>query len=185
MDSEELILLEEKFILENNAVLDKEYYNISYSGNGGDNISYHPELKRIKSIRKKQMSGSGNHQFEKAKSDKMIESVKDSNRMEIMIDNVYYESLKDASEKLCIGVSTICYRLSSKSSKFDNYVRLKESRCTKGNTKNKPIAIEIDGDKFNSISEASKVLGFTVPYIKHRLYSDEFKNYIIVDDLNK
>lgn len=105
-----------------NAVKDKEFYNIKDTSIGGDVFTNHPEKERIREMRRKQMSGKGNHQYGKPKTDRMIQRVKEANSKPISIDNISYQSIADASRSLGIGASTITYRLDSKN--FQNYRRL-------------------------------------------------------------
>lgn len=116
---DELKKLEESYILSRNAVESDQYYNIKYSAVGGDTFTTNPKKEEIRKKRVVQMSGKNNHQYNKQKTKKMIESVKLANSKVILIDGVTYPSLTFASKKLNIGVTTISYRLNSKS--FDSY----------------------------------------------------------------
>lgn len=119
---EELRDIEEYYIDMFDAVNSKDFYNLSPHSIGGDIFSHHPEKERIRGLRIKQMSGSGNHQYGKEKTAKMIESVRKANSKKIEIDGVVYSSGVEASKALNINTTTICYRLSS--DKFKNYRRL-------------------------------------------------------------
>jgi len=101
------------------AVEDKNFYNLKKSSIGGDCFTSHPEKERIRKMRVEQMTGSSNHQYGVKKTKKMIQSVKEANSKSVIIDNVKYVSIKEASDKLGIGQTTICYRLKSKN--FTNY----------------------------------------------------------------
>lgn len=67
------------------------------------------------------MSGKSNHQYGKPKTEKMIASVKEANSKAIIIEGEEFSSLSEASKKLKVGVTTICYRLNSASEKFKNW----------------------------------------------------------------
>ena len=101
----------------------REIQNIRDKAVGGDIFSGNPNKEKIREMRKKQMSGSGNHQYKKPKTQKMIDSVKETNSKKVVIDGVVYNSIKEASKKLNIKETTICYRLKAKS--FENYKYLK------------------------------------------------------------
>lgn len=118
----ELRDIEEYYISMFNAVEDENFYNLKNTSIGGDTFTSHPEKERIRGMRIKQMSGEGNHQYGKPKTEKMIESVKKANSKPISIDGIHYPSIQRASEIIGIGATTISYRLSSKN--FENYRRL-------------------------------------------------------------
>lgn len=110
-----------------NAVKSKEFYNIKATSIGGDTFTTHPEKERIRQLRVKQMSGKGNNQYGKAKTQRMIDSVKEANSIKIMIGEAEYPSIKEAERVLRasgmkISASTICNRL--KSNEFPEYKRL-------------------------------------------------------------
>ena len=56
------------------------------------------------------------------KNDYTIKRIKEANSKPIMIDNIEYKSMTEASDRLGIGISTISYRLNSEG--FTNYIRL-------------------------------------------------------------
>ncbi|BDA82283.1 endonuclease [Staphylococcus phage vB_SsapH-Golestan-105-M] len=120
--TEELEKAEEDLILKTNAVYDDNYYNVKLSSVGGDIFTTNPRKEELRDMRKKQMSGKGNHQYGKAKTDKMINSVKKANSRAIEIDGVRYNSTSEASRKLEVGHTTIGYRLDSDN--YPNYKRL-------------------------------------------------------------
>lgn len=121
---EELNQLEEYYISHYNAATSPEFYNIKVSAVGGDIFSFNPRKELIREKRKKQMSGEGNHQFGKPKTDRMIESVKVANSKAIQIEGHVYPSVTEASKALKINTTTICYRLNSKSARFHDYIYL-------------------------------------------------------------
>lgn len=89
--------------------------------------------------------------------------------LNITIDNINYNSLSEASEKLKIPVPTILWRVKSKTYKFDNYKYTDEENIKLTlSTK-----ISIDNIEYNSVEEASKKLNFTNGYISRRLNSDD------------
>lgn len=112
----ELEQAEEELILQTNAVHDDNYYNVKLSSVGGDIFTTNPRKEELRALRKKQMSGEGNHQYGKPKTKVMVESVKKANSRAIEIDGVEYPSTSTASKSLGVGHTTIGYRLDS-----DNY----------------------------------------------------------------
>ena len=118
--TEELEKAEEELILKTNAVYDDNYYNVKLSSVGGDIFTTNPRKEELREMRKQQMSGQGNHQYGKPKTEKMISSVKKANSRAIEIDGIKYESTSKASRTLGIGHTTIGYRLDS-----DNYLEYK------------------------------------------------------------
>ena len=112
----ELEQAEEELILQTNAVHDDNYYNVKLSSVGGDIFTTNPRKEELRALRKKQMSGEGNHQYGKPKTKAMVESVKKANSRAIEIDGVEYPSTSTASKSLGVGHTTIGYRLDS-----DNY----------------------------------------------------------------
>ena len=95
-------------------------YNISNSSvGGGDNFTRNPRKEEIRVMRKNQMSGKGNNQYGKPKTEKMIQSVKKANSKRIVVDGVEYESTREFSRLTGIGNTTVCYRL--KSENYKNY----------------------------------------------------------------
>lgn len=118
--TEELEKAEEELILKTNAVYDDNYYNVKLSSVGGDIFTTNPRKEELREMRKQQMSGQGNHQYGKPKTEKMISSVKKANSRAIEIDGIKYESTSKASRTLGIGHTTIGYRLDS-----DNYPEYK------------------------------------------------------------
>lgn len=119
LDEEELNEIEEFVIKDSNAVESDNYYNIKYSSIGGDIFTNNPRKEEIRKMRVEQMSGKGNHQYGKKKTDKMINSVIKANSKKIIVDDVLYKSITDCHNKTGIGISTIHYRLNSDG--FPNY----------------------------------------------------------------
>ncbi|MGR5910647.1 hypothetical protein ACT7C4_21190 [Bacillus pacificus] len=58
---------------------------------GGDIFTNNPRKEEIREIRRKQMSGKGNHQYGKAKTIKMIEAVKQANSRAVIVEGIYYK----------------------------------------------------------------------------------------------
>lgn len=118
----------EKYYIEMfDAVKSSNFYNISYSSIGGDMFTNHPEKERIRKMRVAQMTGKGNNQYGKPKTEKMINSVKKANSTPISINKLEYPSIIEAERQLRtagikISASTICNRI--KSENFPEYKRL-------------------------------------------------------------
>lgn len=178
---EELNRMEEEYILRFNAVDSPQYYNIKLTAIGGDIFTHNPKREEIRQMRIEQMSGEGNHQYGKPKTEKMIMSVKKANSRAVRIDDVVYDSQTIASKELGIGVTTIAYRLDSKY--WPNYERMvpkNPSERYAAHTKTKPI--EIDGVIYNGMKEAAKSKGLSVRTIIYRLDSAKHPSYIRLKD---
>lgn len=111
--------------MERVAFTDNTYNIVKDKSVGGDIFTHNPRKEIIRDMRVKQMTGKGNHQYGKVKSEKMINSVKEANSKRISIDDEVYISITEASKSLNIGISTIVYRLNSKSERFDKWFYLK------------------------------------------------------------
>lgn len=97
----------------------------------------------------------------------------------ITIDNINYNSLSEASEKLKIHITTISWRIKSKNHKFENYKYIDEDNIKLAlSTK-----ILIDNIEYNSVREAVKKLNFTDGYIARRIRSidEEDSEWKILD----
>lgn len=127
--NEELNELEESYIERFKAVESPNYYNIKHAAIGGDIFTDNPRKEEIRAMRKQQMSGEGNHQYGKPKTEKMINSVREANSMAVEIDGKEYKSQSQAARELKIGVSTVNFRLDSDA--FPNYKRLVPKNITK------------------------------------------------------
>lgn len=106
---DESIEAEQRYIKDDNI----KKYNISDSSiGGGDNFSNNPKKEIIRQMRVEQMTGEGNHQYGKPKTEKMINSVKEANSKKICVDGVIYNSLTECSKINNIKITTLHYRLS-------------------------------------------------------------------------
>ena len=132
LDEQELNELEEIVIDLSNAVESKNYYNIKKTSIGGDIFTTNPRKEEIREMRVAQMSGKGNHQYGKPKTEKMIKSVKEANSKKIIVDDILYESLTEFHIKTGVKMSTIHYRL--KSDSFPSYKYLIECEDIKCRT---------------------------------------------------
>lgn len=124
----------------------------------------------------KTRTGDKNPFYGKKVSDENKNKISESNKTrknnvetskKITIDNINYNSLSEASEKLKIPIPTISWRIKSKTKKFENYKytdeeNIKVSLSTK---------ISINNVEYNSVEEASKKLNVTNGYISRRLNS--------------
>jgi len=113
------------------------------------------------------------------------------NRIIIIIDNVEYESYKDASNKLKIPIVTIRWRCLSKNPKYKNYIfkdkenilyseeeqkeRFSNPQKGKQTKFNKPFFI--DNVEYRTLKDASEKLNIHPMTIKGRLKSTKFDNY--------
>jgi group I intron endonuclease len=175
---EQLNSLEELFIRKFDAVNSPIYYNVKYTSIGGDVFTNNPNKEVLRRFRKVQMSGVGNHQYGKAKSEIMISAVQQANSKPIEIDGVVYGSAAEASRVLGCKQTAIMYRLDSPN--FPNYKRLDSKTNRKRKSRNKPIKCEIDGLIYDSLAIASQCLGLSKTCIRRRLLSDNFPNCKII-----
>ena len=177
LDEEELNQLEEEVIGLMNAVESSEYYNLKKTAIGGDIFTTHPQKELIRGMRKKQMSGKGNHQYGKAKTEKMLNSVKEANSKKIIVSGMIYDSITEFSKVSGINVTTVWFRLSSPyyDYRYADYPD-KEIKGQENNPKAK-ISIIINGNVYESILEASKVLNISRRTIRSRLNDKDFPNF--------
>lgn len=119
---EELREVEEYYILQFNAVESDEFYNAKYASIGGDTFTHNPNKEHIRKLKSINSSGENNPMYGVKKNDYTIKRIKEANSKPIMIDNIEYKSMTEASDRLGIGISTISYRLNSEG--FTNYIRL-------------------------------------------------------------
>ena len=97
-------------------------YNIvKDSSVGGDIFTHNPRKEELRELRHKQMSGKSNHQYGKAKTEKMINSVKEANSKKVIINEILYDSGTIARKVLDIPHSTLSYRLKSSNYPDWNY----------------------------------------------------------------
>lgn len=178
---EELNRLEEEYISRFNAVDSPQYYNIKLTAIGGDIFTHHPKKEDIRQMRIEQMSGEGNHQYGKPKTEKMISSVKKANSRAVKIDGVVYDSQTIAAKELGIGITTLAYRLNSKHwPTYERMVPKNPSERYVAHTKTEPI--EIDGVRYDGLKEAVREVGFSIGTIINRLNSDKYPSYIRLKD---
>lgn len=105
---------------------------------------------------------------------------------EIIIDNIEYDSITEASQKLNIDKSLIRFRL--KSPHFKNYLFQDDELNKKYNkyeiidphlSKKEPISI--NGVEYESITQATKDLNKTHDYINWRLNSKSYPNWFYLN----
>lgn len=173
---QELEALEEGFIHYYNAVFDPHSYNLKQTSIGGDTFTDNPNRERTRELKRVNATGMNNPQYNKDKSEKMIQSVKQANSKKVVADGVLYSSLTEASKDLGIPVSTVNYRLDSDT--FPSYIRLspkKDVSARKNN--NKRIKVSIDGVIYASIAEASRELGCSTAKVRGRIKLDDFPTW--------
>ncbi|MGB6408101.1 MAG: hypothetical protein WBF39_11535 [Planococcus donghaensis] len=177
--AEELNALEEYYILLYKAVESPTYYNVKFTSIGGDIFTMNPNKESIRLQRVQQMSGEGNHQYGKAKSRKMIESVRKANSRVVMIDNVEYSSGKEAAEILNIKTTTLNYRLGS--DHFPNYERLYE-KVNRPTNKTSAYKCQIGNIQYESIAKAASAHGISTHSMRNRMYSKNFPDHFIIKE---
>lgn len=113
-------------------------------------------------------------------------SFNNSNKIEIIIDNIKYDSISEASNTLNVDRSLIRSRL--KSSHFKNYLfknndlNIKYNKFTEVDPHlSKKERISIEGKEYESITEATKELKKTHDYINWRLNSKSYTNWFYLD----
>lgn len=176
---EELEQLEEGLILKHNAVEDEGYYNLKLTSMGGDTFTNNPNKEHTRKLKAVNSKGKKNPQYNKPKTEAMINGVKKANNRAVVVEGILYESLTEASIKTGIGITTISFRLDSDT--FPTYIRITpKNKVAKRDVKNKPIAMSIEGKEYKSYSEAVKELGYSKPKIRHRIESTDFPTWFII-----
>lgn len=122
------------------------------------------------------MSGKGNHQYGKLKTERMINSVKASNSKKIIVEGKNYNSITEFSKVSGIGLTTIDLILLTLTidiqKKKYNKVQKKEKKIH-----NKCVPVYVDGVRYISYKEASKALGIPAWTVSRRAKSDKYPNY--------
>lgn len=175
--AEELNALEEYYILFYKAVESPEYYNVKFTSIGGDVFTTNPNKESIRLQRVQQMSGEGNHQYGKVKSQKMIDSVKKANSRAVMIDNVEYSSAIEAAAALNIKCTTLNYRLGSEH--FPTYKRL-YAKADRGTNVKSAYKCQVGDTLYESIAKAAKAHGISTHSMRNRMYSKNFPDHFII-----
>ncbi|PKG24681.1 hypothetical protein [Niallia nealsonii] len=172
---EELNAMEERYILERNAVLSPDYYNIKMTSIGGDIFTTNPRKEEIRLMRKSQMSGTSNHQYGKPKTERMINSVKAANNRAVLIEGIEYKSQTEAAKALGMSVTKMSYRLDSDN--FPDWKRAVPKNQIVKKMNNPTCKVEIDGVVYASIKEAAKAIGTSTATTIRRLDNDKFPTY--------
>jgi group I intron endonuclease len=151
--------------------------NYKYSEDNTEEAYEINKSTKIRKERKKSLVVRKKHSEESKK--KMSESQKgniSSNRIKIIVDDVIYNSVAEASIKLNLNNGTLSKRLNSSDSKFDNY---KYAENKKEIISSNGIKIIIDNVTYNSMTEAGIKLNLDKTTIAKRVKSDKlkFENY--------
>ncbi len=130
-------------------------YNIHFGGQGGNtygSLSPYKKEKFKENVSKalKGIKKTDNHKLKLSKAN--INNYQGGQRIPFYIDNIFYESIGDASKKLDIPPKTIHNRLNSKNIKYSNY-RYKDKTIQKIIPKSSK-RIMIDNISYNSIEDA-------------------------------
>lgn len=186
IDEEELNDIEEKVIEIVGAVESSEFYNLKKTAIGGDIFTHHPEKEKIRKMRIEQMSGSGNHQFNKPKTQKNIEATKEANSKKIIVDGIIYDSLTTCSIELNIKLTTLSNRLHSPYYYGYHYIDddgeiIKKELVEKKKYSRVRKKVKISERTFNSMRDAAKELKIGMNTLKNRLDSDDFPEYCYLD----
>ena len=171
--------LEIEYIDKLNAVDSDEYYNLKRCARGGDTFTDNPNKEETRKLLKKIRAGKGNSQYGKPKSDKMIESVKKANSKKIMVNDIIYNSVKECSIALEIGVTTLCFRLGSDYQPDYLYLDNNGFPIQKDikKWKHAPKKIVVEGVEYRSIAECSDMTGVSKSCVNYRLKSKNFQEY--------
>jgi len=182
-------------------------YNILKTSTGGDTMSKHPNKKEISArihakLKKNNNYGMTNKKHTQETKNKISESKKGKQNnggggnklptIHVMIDNIKYNSIKEASVVLNIKPWVINKKCRSNDPKFNNYIIISEHKVNKkpykprkksnntgSDSKKKPIIVK--GVKYTSYTEASKELGISRFTIRSRCKSSEFTDYILLN----
>ena len=177
--AEELMVLEEYYILLYNAVESPDYYNVKLTSIGGDVFTTNPNKELIRLQRKQQMSGESNHQFGKAKSQTMIDSVIKANSKAVLIDNIEYSSGMEASKLLGIKPTTLLYRINSEH--YPNYIRLVE-RSIRATNITAAYKCQVGDVLYESIAKAAIAHNISTHSMRNRMYSKNFPDHFIIKE---
>jgi len=96
-------------------------YNISDAKNGGDTFSNNPRKEEIRLLKSINTSGERNPMYGKPKSEYTIQRTKEANSKPVMIEGIRYCSSTEAGMLLGLGITTVSYRLNSKSDRFKEW----------------------------------------------------------------
>lgn len=99
-----------------------------------------------------------------------------SNENKIIIDDIIYNTMEEASKKLKLNIDTIFKRVISDDKKFDNYNYIKNQKKI---ISSNGIKIMIDDVLYNSMAEAGVKLSLSGNTISRRVKSNDvkFENY--------
>lgn len=183
LTADELNELEERIIVEHNAVESPDYYNLKLTSIGGDTFTYSSDQARTRRLKSENMSGQNNHQYGKQKTDAMLDAVRAKNSRAISIDDTEYKSISEASRLLGLGVTTISFRLDSLA--FPNYKRLHDKKTVhKKDKSSKKKAFRVGDLRFESINEGAKYFNVSKYCVSNRLRSSNFPDWIYISEEN-
>lgn len=112
-DNLEQSITHEQELIESNLLL--KGYNIGSSVSGGNLFTNNPRKEQIRESKRRQMSGKGNHQYGRPKTQKMIDSVKKANSKKVSVEGQEFNSVTEAAKHFNKKPNTVSYRLKSKS----------------------------------------------------------------------
>lgn len=172
------------WISELSATIKYGNYNLHEGGTGGNLISNHPRKKEIYKKHSERMKGKNNPFYNKKHKPETIKSFYNQKKcIPITIDGVHYTSLRSASRilnrsrKKLLEPYKTKQEIKNKKSKtmkeyFKNEETLKKNRLQKTCKQ-----IKINNIKYQSISDASRILNIERKTISYRLNSKNFPNY--------
>lgn len=169
---EELEAMEEFYIKEYNAAESPNFYNLKETSIGGDVFTHHPDKEGYALKKSINAQGEGNPQYNKPKTEKMINAVRKANSRAVIVEGQEFPSGAEASRVLGIPQSTIGYRLDQE---YEGYQRL---------TSKKQIikydGISVDGRVYDSVKDASEDTLLSEKTLRSRAHSPNFPNIFFI-----
>lgn len=163
---------EEFYIKEYNAAEDPNFYNLKETSIGGDTFTHHPDKEGYAFKKSIRAQGENNPQYNKPKTEKMINAVKKANSRAVIVEGQEFASGAEASRVLGIPQSTIGYRLDRG---YEGYERLIPKKKIV-----KYAGISVDGTVYDSVKDASEDTFLSEKTLRSRAHSPNFPNTFFI-----